>query len=141
MLGAAVSGGSAPAAPDAVLSSAASQPDRLTITGTLTVGGVAKVFPTLIDAGVLNEGRPQYNSTGYPGNSGAAPTELCFFGVYGGVAQWRLTPVFGSNYWKSTDDVATPNLATTWTAVGTVGGTPVVALASNAPLAPQAVLA
>ena len=94
----------------------------MVITGALstpTLGSV--VFPTMLEVvGIPYNGRPQYTPSGTM--SGA--TALTWEGD-----RWDLTFDGSADTWSSFDDVATPNLATTWAAFGDASGVPVVSLA------------
>jgi hypothetical protein len=96
-----------------------SYPD-LAITGTLTSNGTTPVvFPDLIYAGI-SDGKPYYTNTGdLTGFTHAANWE--------GGAVWLLAQLSPAAVWTSASAVATPDLATGWTALGLATGTPVVA--------------
>lgn len=96
---------------------------RMQVTGTLTRQGSESItFPVLVLAG-LNEGRPQYFGA-----------DLQSYVAWDG-SKWVLDHTVGlaGGVWHSTDDVATPDLVTTWTPQDSATGTPAVtALSSSA---------
>ena len=98
------------------------------VTGTLTSDGSTPVtFPPLVYNGTVN-GKPQYHAAG--------DTHYVNWTVEG---EWYLQ-VDGGALWFSTDNVATPDLVTTWSADSPATGTPVVAAAvSNSAQAKAAI--
>lgn len=94
----------------------------LEVTGPLTSNGTTPVtFPTLVYAGDLN-GKPCYSDNGLQtGNTHA------LYWISDGGGAWVLAQLSPSCAWTSASDVATPDLATGWTALGTATGTPVIA--------------
>ena len=89
------------------------------VTGTLTSDGSTPVtFPTLVFAGFYG-GKPVYTDNGLTtGMTHALSWET---------AVWVLAQVSPVAAWTSASAVATPDLATGWTPVGSATGTPVVA--------------
>lgn len=100
-------------------------PGSLHVTGTLTDGTDPVVFPALLEAGTAS-GKTVYTDLG--GYYGAGGYDyICIWTVPGDLFQLVKfvsgTPVAA---WYSTDDVATPDLVTTWLPSGSATGTPVV---------------
>ena len=62
----------------------------------------------------LSNGRPRYDDP-----SG-------FFSIYWDDTEWVLVSPFTSAYWKSNENVASPELVTTWTKYGSGTGTPIL---------------
>lgn len=98
----------------------ADYPD-IDVTGTLTSNGSTPVtFPTLLHAGFYG-GKPVYTDNGLTtGMTHALSWETSI---------WLLAQGSPTAAWVSVSAVATPDLATGWTALGTATGTPTVALA------------
>ena len=96
---------------------AAAGPPVIWVTGTLTSGGTTAVeFPALEYNGLVNTKR-SYRS------AASAGTTVYWDSVN---SRWVLTHVDGGE-WRSNSAVATPDLATGWTAVSPATGTPIVA--------------
>jgi hypothetical protein len=96
-------------------------PQTLIVTGTLTDGTNPVVFPVL--------GPPRFENGGIFWEAGEDPVVAPFFRVSGEPFQsWFVGAVTenGSAEWESTEGVATPDLATTWTPTGDATGTPIV---------------
>lgn len=86
------------------------------ITGTLTDVVDPVVFPEMLYVGLFNE-RPYYSDTGLDDSF----VTLLWNGTH-----WQANIDGTGNIWLSADDVARPDLATTWTTGGDATGTPVV---------------
>jgi len=88
------------------------------VTGSLTSNGsTAVTFPPLIYAGQEN-GKPAYTES-------ALDTESSEIYVFWDAEKWTLKHS-GSTRWQSTQNVVSPDLVTTWTAVSPATGTPTV---------------
>lgn len=98
--------------------------EGLTITGTLTSNGSTPVvFPELlIDDEVF--GKASFND-----NPGGVSLNSCYWTG----TEWELTYNGGDAIWHSSDDVATPDLCTTWIPQGAATGTPIITLPSGTP--------
>jgi hypothetical protein len=94
---------------------AADEPTSMWITGELTDGSDPVIFPEMLYVGLVN-GRPYYSDTG---------EDDSFVTLLWDDA-WLLNFDGSSNMWLSTEDVARPDLVTTWTPGGDATGTPVV---------------
>lgn len=101
---------------------------RITITGTLD----PDVTETHI-FGTLQNDRPAYY---YPEFSASFTSAIYWTGT-----KWLIVtnPPFPGTAWESTEDVATPDLVTSWTATGSATGTPT--LTASPPTAAQAIAA
>jgi hypothetical protein len=93
------------------------------VNGGLTTDGTTGVsIPSLLESGTAN-GKPQYVTT----DGRTSPSK--FYGLTwttSGTPRWLLSYADGitSAFWQSTDNTATPDLASTWTAVSPATGTP-----------------
>lgn len=91
---------------------------RMTVTGTLTSdGSTPVVVPTLFYAGE-NDDKPMFTDTG----ENYTFEYMCYWANLN--SRWYLAK--GLVFWESLDQVATPDLCTTWTAVPPATGTPTV---------------
>lgn len=97
------------------------------VTGTLAGSGGPVVFPDL-------SSRESVNGKEYYADSYGSPTYSCRWETSGG-ARWILAGSDGTTArsWSSTQDVATPNLVTTWTAASGTTGTPTVTRHASLP--------
>ncbi len=118
-----VQGGMNPLEKPAPVQAAMGSIMTITSGGPLIIDGdVAVAFPPLVPTGTYN-GR-----TNYQGSSEAWPDA----NLYWTGQVWSLEPDGGSNHWRSFDDVATPDLATTWQTTGNATGTPIVTAGAGA---------
>jgi hypothetical protein len=92
----------------------------ITVTGALTDSGepVTFGFFAYIDSSGT-DGKPYYEA--------ANGTD----GISWDGSKWTIYREEGPLAWESSDDVATPDLCTTWTPVGDAGGTPVLVLGTG----------
>jgi hypothetical protein len=100
--------------------------DTITVSGTLTSNGVTPlVFPALVRAPDQN-GKAAYSDTG----TWDFENTLFYleWQTIGEVGRWSLYALTSGAQWVSASDVATPNAAENWTALGTETGTPVLTL-------------
>lgn len=79
--------------------------------------------------GALYQGKPTYTTNGSPWDA-AAPATGRWITVGWESGSWNISLHIDGFYqpagaWYSTEDVATPDLVTTWTAFGSCTGTPV----------------
>jgi len=94
---------------------------RMVVTGELTSNGITPlVIPALLYTGVINS-KPSYTETGDPATGRYT---LAWNGA--GYNYWALVDNDSGAQWESSDSVATPDLVTTWTPIGTATGTPIV---------------
>jgi len=87
---------------------------EIQVAGTLTDGTDPVVFADLAYAGIA-DGRPSF---------GAALVATCRW--YNDLSIWALIDIASGATWESADDVASPELATTWTPASVETGTPIV---------------
>lgn len=93
----------------------------LVVTGTLTSNGSTPfTFPTMRHAGFF-DGKPAYTDNGLA--SGNTRSIVWIAGIS---KWWAFKPSPDAVIWQSSSDVATPDLATGWTPLGSATGTPVI---------------
>lgn len=102
-------------------------------------GGADATYASMIVSGVLTDGTdpvvfPVFNfvelSGGKPRYLGGDDQEISWFAVG---SYWQLLIAGSGTGWTSTQDVATPDLATVWTPSSPATGTPIVTSAAVSP--------
>jgi hypothetical protein len=93
-------------------------PGTFTVAGSLTSDGVTAVTFAGFRFSQMENNRPRYASASGPDGS------LCIWNSFD--ERWELSYNDQTAMWHSYDDVASPDLCTTWVATGTATGTPVL---------------